>query len=165
MFSPDQKQGIVGERWAYEQLVKRGWPVKQMPYFGNQAYDLKIHNLPIEVKYARTTYRRKQRQGLTIYAARWQWFVHPSYEQLNDRDWVLILIAEDQKKIKYPYILPGNILEGRNHLQITSHPKQYKGWLDDWRGEWGIIEFLTQKTYLDDGPTYHQWKAGQRIVA
>lgn len=165
MFSPDQKTGLIGERWAYEKLKRLGWPVKLMPDFGNHAYDMQIGKLPIEVKYAQTTYRKKERQGLTVHVPRWQWFIHPTYSKLDDRDWVLILIAEDQKRLKHPFILPGNLLDGRNHLQITSHPTKYSGWLSDWRNEWDVIEFLTQQTYLDDGPTYHQWKAGHRIMA
>lgn len=164
MFSRDQDLGKLGERWAHDQLTKRGWPVKMMPDFQQKSCDMKIGHLPIEVKYALTTYRVKTRQGLQVHSARWQWFIHPTYENIH-QDWVLILIAEDQKKIKYPYILPGNLLDGRNHLQITSHPTKYRGWLNDWRNEWGVIDFLHQQSYLDNGPTYHQWKAGQRIVA
>ncbi|NJN97909.1 MAG: hypothetical protein HC875_29460 [Anaerolineales bacterium] len=165
MFSRDERQGMVGEWYVYQQLVKRGWSVKMMADFYHKNCDMKVGQLPIEVKYAKTTYRKKQRQGLNIYVARWQWFVHSSAQEMNDRDWVLVLIAEDQKKIKHPYILPGNLLDGRNHLQITSHPNKYTGWLNDWKGEWQVIEFLMQQSYLDNGPTYHQWKQGQRIVA
>lgn len=165
MFSKDQKTGLQGEWYAYEQLCKRGHKVKMMTDFNHKSYDLKIGQLPIEVKYAKQTFRKKKRKGLTVFVPRWQWFIHPTAKQLNDRDWVLILIAEDHKKIRYPYILPGNILDGRSHLQLTSHPTKYKGWLNDWLKEWGVIEFLAQQSYLDNGPTYHQWKVGQRVVA
>jgi hypothetical protein len=164
MLSRDQDLGKIGEIWAYNELKKRGWPVKMMADFKEACCDMKIGNLPIEVKYALPTYRVRKVKGLQIHYARWQWFVHPTYESIK-RDWVLILIAEDQKKIKYHYILPGNLLDGRNHLQLTSHPKKYGGWLNDWRDEWGVIDFLCQQSYLDGGPTYQQWKAGNRIVA
>lgn len=163
MFSRDQEIGKLGERWVYDQLTKRGYPVKMITDFFSPAFDMKIGNLPIEVKYALTTYRVRTRQGLKVHYPRWQWFVHPTYENIK-RDWVLVLIAEDEKKIKYPFILPGNLLDGRNQIQLTSHPKRYKGWLNDWQGEWGVITFLLQRPYLDNGPTYHQWKVGQRIV-
>lgn len=164
MFSQDQEQGWIGEIWAYQQLLKRGWPVHRMPDFQHQGYDMKIGDLPIEVKVARTTYRLRQRQGVQIRKPRWQWFIHNTSHALDHQDWLLILIAQDDQANLFPYIMPGNLLDGRNHLQLTSHPDQYHGWLNDWRDEWGVIAFLTQKSYLNDGPTYHQWKATQARI-
>lgn len=166
MFSRDQCFGQAGEDWALGQLQKRGYKPILMHDFQTKACDMKIGDLCIEVKIALLTYRARKTnfKGLKVYYPRWQWYIHPTYKNLNE-DWVLILIAQDNKLVRYPYILPGGMLQGRTHVQITSHPKKYSGWLADWRDEWGVIDFLRQKSYLDNGPTYHQWKAGQRILA
>jgi len=157
LFSPDQKLGNLGEAWVFDQLRQRGHAVQRNTDFANAGYDMRIGELQIEVKYARQSYRMRWRRGEPVRVPRWQWLVHTTSQQ-NGHNWVLILVAEDVQGHLYPYILPGNLVIPRQHLQLTSHPIVYRGWLNDWKDEWSVIPYLAQKIYAQNGPTYRQWR-------
>lgn len=154
--SKTQTTGLYGEQWAYEQLQRRGHPVKMVSDFKCQNCDLRIRDLPIEVKFAYPTMRRHH--GKLKW--RWQFFIHPTSQQMQ-QDWLLILIASDYNGFKYPYILPGHMLQGRNHVQITSHPAKFRGWLSYWLNRWSIVDYLLKKVYRHGGLLYHEWEGRQ----
>lgn len=151
--SQSQIIGLQGEQWAYEQLRKRGHPVKMVADFTTQNCDLKIRDLPIEVKLAWPTMRRHH--GKLKW--RWQFRIHPTSQQM-ECDWLLILIARDYNGFTYPYILPGGLLLERQHIQITSHPAKFRGWLSYWLNRWSVVDYLLKKAYRDGGLMYHHWE-------
>lgn len=154
--SRDQQFGLEGEKWVMTQLKKRGYKPTLRSDFYVQACDLLVNGLCIEVKIAKPTLRlRKLKSGNVVGYTRWQWFVHPTSQQLSN-EWLLVLLAQTNKAI-IPFILPGSQIGDRTHIQITSHPNNYKGWLAAYRNAWDMVAYLTQETYLDNGPTYEQW--------
>lgn len=156
MFSPEQMIGNIGEKWAFDKLVGMGYAPTPTDYL-TQNCDFKIGNLPVEVKFAnQTLQKRYYPSGEIVYRPRWQWLVHPTAKGMEG-DWLLILIARDQKGVNWSYVLPGGCVLDRVHIQITSHPTTYSGWLSGWLEQWLVISYLMQQTYLDDGPTYHEW--------
>lgn len=159
--SPEQKFGLKGERWVVDQLKKRGYKPTLYPDFQNQACDLEVNGLCIEVKIARPTLRiRTLQSGSKVHYTRWQWCIHPTSLHMQG-EWALVLLADTIKKT-VPFIIPGSQVGDRTHLQITSHPDRYNGWLAEYRNAWDVISYLSQQTYLDNGPTYEQWS---RIAA
>lgn len=147
-----QRVGFEGELWAYEQLEKRGYLVTMATHCFEQNCDLRVGKLPIEVKVANQTWR-KSPQG--AWFPRWQFSISTTASQMQ-ADWVLILIARDKKGCCYPYILPGQSILNRRHLQITSHPTKFRGWLSHWFNNWSIVEYLEKKVYRD-GPLFEKW--------
>lgn len=162
--SPDQEYGSFGEKWVFDQLKQRGYSPKINSRYFAQNCDLFVLDMPVEVKIARQTNRRhKLNNGLDVLYPRWQWSVHDTAKEMNG-EWILVLLAQTKTRI-FPYILPGSVIGDRNHLQITSHPDRYQGWLNQYRDKWSIIDYLAQQTYLDNGPTFQEWAASQKAVA
>lgn len=161
--SEDQILGRQGERWVFDQLARRKWATTLHPDFANSGFDMKCLGLPIEVKIANPSFQPVSAKNISYRRQRWQWCIHePSLDMAGD--WVLILLARDEKQRIYPYVVPGAMVT-QNHIQITSHPEKFRGWLNFWLWEFDVIPYLAQQTYLDDGPTYenyHAWQAAGR---
>ncbi len=140
--------GQVGESWAFEQLAARGFKPQLYPHFGHPAADMRVGQLPVEVKFAYPTQRWGRLQsGIRLGYTRWQWNIHPTSHKMTS-EWVLILLAADSDTI-HPFILPGSLVGQRTQVQITSPPKVYRGWLKQWLDRWEII------TYLQDGTRHN----------
>ena len=147
-YSQCQRIGNIGEQWAYNQLVKRGYEVLLVPDYMANCVDLKIGTLPIEVKYSRINYRRKvnKKTGEIRRYKRWQWNV----EQLDNVDRVLILIAEDEAGIRHPFIMPGSTMAHRRQFEIGRHPTKYTGLIAGYLNAWETVELLLKQSYYDD---------------
>lgn len=164
-FSQTQQIGSDGEMWAIEQLEAFGYQCKFHPDFCNEGYDMTVNGLPTEIKFAHRTKRKrtwKNRAGVIFenYYDRWQWQIHPTSHRQTD--WLLILIA-DYRGTKYTFIVPGGLVLDRTHIQITSHPNKYRGWLAAWLNRWEIIDYLANGIYRNGGPLFEQW--AERIAA
>ena len=144
----EQIIGNIGETWAYEQLTKRGYDVLMVPDYFAKCVDLKIGTLPIEVKYARRTFRRKinRKTGEQRWYRRWQWNV----AELDAVDRVLFLIAEDEAGIRHPFIMPGSVMAERRQFEISRHPTKYRGFISGFLNAWETVDFLLQQSYYDD---------------
>lgn len=150
--SKTQKIGWSGEDWFVNQAVARGYKPELLRWESENC-DLKINGLPIEVKFAHPTYRftcKKRR-------VRWQWRVHPTAFHMAG-DWALVLIAQDSRRSRHLYIMPGSVLQGREHIQLTSHPDKYRGWINQWKDRWDVIDFLSTEAYKNNGPLLEQWE-------
>lgn len=156
MFSENQKIGLFGERIAYQELTRRGFQVELRNSFNAKNTDMRVNGIPAEVKFANPTRRYSQGRVYT----RWQWRVSRTAGDML-QDWILILIAKDSRYNTFYYIMPGDIIGYRDHLQLTSHPDVYRGWLSPWRNRWDIIDYLKRQIYLDNGPLFDQWAGGQ----
>jgi hypothetical protein len=151
-----QKEGLKGEKWVYKQLKHMGYDVQQDHNFYTPSLDLRIGNLPIEVKYANKTHReRRKSNGNYVYYPRWQWFIHPTSHNLN-AELCLILVASDNGA-NFAYVMPGSVVNDRTQVQITSHPFIYNGWLAQWLNRWDVVQYLLNNTYQNGGPLYNQW--------
>ena len=148
--------GDIGERWVYEQLVKRGYKCQFMP-LDCQNCDILItgqngRRLPVEVKFARPTTRKGRK------STRWQFQIHETAQRMHG-DWVLILVCQDSKRTHYPFIIPGQLVSERPHVQITSHPKTYTGWMERYLNRWDIIDYLLDQEYKNGGLPLEQSEA------
>lgn len=158
-FSRNQRVGAEGEKWVIEQLQARGYDAKFDPDFYNEGYDIIVNGLPTEIKFAHQTRRKRvwtNRIGVVLenWYDRWQWQIHPTSHRLTD--WLLILVA-DVNGDRYPYIVPGGIVLDRTHIQLTSHPNKYRGWLAAWLNRWEIIDYLANGVYQNGGPLFEEW--------
>lgn len=154
MFSRDQKLGYQGELWAIAQLKKRGFDPQIPDDFFSNGLDILVDGLPIEVKYAKRTYRKfPANDGQVIYRPRWQWHIHPT-SYAPGRDFVAILIAEDDSGKRHVFIVPSLALDGRSHVQITSHPDKYTGWMAEYKDQWGVINRKIGGNQFD-GPLFN----------
>lgn len=147
-----QRIGFEGELWAYDQLVKRGLRPKMLANFYQENCDLRVGRIPIEVKTANPTWRKSPRG---TWLPRWQFSISTTAAEMAN-DWVLILIARDHNGCSYPYILPGQSILDRRHIQITSHPTKFRGWLSYWLNRWSVIQYLDKKVYKT-GPLFEKW--------
>ncbi|MFQ5580282.1 MAG: hypothetical protein ACE5FZ_06690 [Nitrospiria bacterium] len=156
-FSKAQAVGLQGEQWVFKQLQNQGYSPWFVPHFHAKAQDIIVDGLPIEVKFANPTYRVKRNQaGLDVYYPRWQWLIHPTSHEQND-EWCLILVAQDEEEERWPFILPGSQVNKRNHLQLTSHPTRYRGWMAQYLNRWEMIEYLSRRIYQAGGPLFQEW--------
>ena len=149
MNSPTQQVGYQAELWVFDQLRNRG----HKPHFTDWTTpncDIIVAGLPIEVKIARPTYR-----SATL-TPRWQFFIHPTAQQMTG-EWAAILVAQDFDMVRYPFIVPGSMFKTRTHVQLTSHPTKYRGWLAKFLERWDVIEYLSKETYQNNGPLFDQW--------
>lgn len=163
-FSAHQRIGHKGEKWAFHELKARGYEVKFDPDFCREGYDLVVNGLPTEIKFAHQTWRKRKRvnrNGLVTehWYPRWQWQIHPTSRRLTD--WLLILVADVEGQ-RYTYVVPGAMVSNRTHIQLTSPPTKYTGWLAQWLNRWEIIEYLANGVYRNGGPLFHEW---ERIAA
>jgi len=153
-----ENSGSLGEQWVYDQLRSRGHTVRRNTDTAHGCgHNMTIGDLTIEYRFARQSYRVRYRRGEAVRVPRWQWLIGGGCD-------VVILVAEDTRPDQssagglYAYILPGSLVSPRQHLQLTSHPIVYRGWLNDWLNEWSVIPYLVQKIYAKNGPTYRQWR-------
>jgi len=149
MFSPEQIIGNIGEQWVYDQLTKRGYDVRMVPNYQDNI-DLKIGQLPIEVKYSRIGFNRKidRKTGEIRRYQRWQWNV----SQVHGKgDLCLFLIAEDRAGLRWPFIMPGSVMAERDNFQISRHPSKYNGLIAGYLNAWETIDFLLKQQYYDNG--------------
>ena len=148
--------GDIGERWVYDQLVKRGYECIFMPSDCENCDILVIgdngRRLPVEVKFARPTTRKGRKQP------RWQFQIHETAQKMYS-DWVLILVCQDSNKIRYPFIIPGQLVSERPHVQITSHPRVYSGWMSKYLDRWDVIDYLLGQEYRNGGLLLEQLEA------
>jgi len=151
MTGPDQIYGYEGECWAFDQLVDHGYHPRFDPDFHAPGRDLIVNGLPVEIKIAHPTYRSDR----GTLRKRWQWFIHPTTHAIGE--YALILIADDSTGKRYAYIVPGSAIGHRTHIQLTSHPDKYRGWIAKFRNRWDTIEYLAQEVYANQGPLFDQW--------
>ena len=139
MMSRNQKKGLQGERWATEALEKLGYRVVMPRDFFSECCDLVVNDrLSVEVKLSyQKTLRKQLKTGIGTYP-RWQWDV----QQVDDRDRVLILIAQDNQGVNHPFIMPGHVMAHRVRFEINSHPLAYKGLIAKFLGAWEVVEFM-----------------------
>jgi len=131
--------------YTFDQLSNRGHrPI--LSGFMGASYDIRVESVHVRVKHADTTYRTRHKISKYPTATiekllypRWQWYISP---QASAAPVALVLIATTESGLIYPYILPEAVLAGRTHAQLTSHPENYSGWLDEWLCEWRVIDFL-----------------------
>jgi hypothetical protein len=150
-FSANQIIGQEGELIALRELEKRGYKARLSPHFGDKNIDLIVDGIPTEVKFAQKTYRSANGRRYP----RWQWRIHETASLFDD--WLLILIAQDDDGQIFFYVLPGKTIGERDHLQVTSHPDNYSGWLNRYKNRFEVIDFLQRGIYLNGGPLLHQW--------
>lgn len=149
--SPEQRTGLVEEAWVYRKLIEQGYSPTQDPDFFDKSHDMRIKGLPVEVKIAHPTTRIVDGKPYT----RWQFSIHPTTTAIRG-EWCAVLVAQDRAGIKYPFIVPGSHIGDRSHLQITSHPSKYRGWLAEYKDRWDLIDFLVDEVYTDGGPLFHE---------
>jgi hypothetical protein len=132
-FSERQKFGLVGEKWAVNQLKRRGYDARLISsFFAN--FDILIDGLLLcEVKLSRF-YLRTVRKG--YYRPTWHFDVG---RVPGNVDSLIILICEDEKGQWWPYIVPSWFLLGRSSVAITSHPSKYKGFLAKCLKNWSYV--------------------------
>lgn len=153
VFSIMQKFGIKIEDWFLNLAIEKGYKPK-LTRWGAENCDMVIRGLPVEIKAARPTIRRRKGKKYT----RWQWHIHPTSQQMQG-DWVLVLVAQDENEERYLYILPGSVLAGRTHLQLTSHPLEYSGWISRWANKWELISYLGDQRYKNGGSLFLESEA------
>lgn len=161
MFSPSQVVGFGGEEWVFGKLQDKGYDPHWSEWDAD-CCDMTVRGLPVEVKFARPTSRLiKSGQGRKPYR-RWQWFIHPTSQDIQG-EWVLVLLAEDGLGHIYPFILPGSLVGHRTQIQITSHPDLYRGWMAQYLNRWDLIDYLAGEVYQDNGPLFDNWDSGEAV--
>lgn len=159
--SRDQLVGLEAERWTFDKLVKLGYSPEMSPDFLQEACDMTVKGLCVEVKVARLTYRKIKLSKTSKYYPRWQWHIHPTHKG----EFALILIADCPKSGRYVFVVPGSQVGSTQHLQLTSHPTKYAGWLAKYRDKWEVIDYLAKQVYHDNGPLFEEWDQRERVAA
>jgi hypothetical protein len=142
--SSTQRTGLAGEAYAAELLQERGYSVTVPADFNLPNTDLLINGLPVEVKLALPTLRRPQ-PGYT--RIRWQF----NLGNVPTDDRVYLIIAQDAAGERWPYIVPSAVLINRPHIQLTSHPTQYRGFIAPFLHAWTVIDYLLTRQYQNAG--------------
>lgn len=156
--SASQKYGLKIEQWLIEELEKRGYSPKVPTNFAQTACDAYVNGLCIEIKAAKRTRRFKKLASGEVKAYyRWQWNIHPTHKG----EYALILVADTPQKKRFCFILPGSVVGTRTHLQITSHPIKYTGWMSAYLEKWDVIDYLAREVYKGYGPLFQQWEGSQ----
>lgn len=159
--SKSQKFGLKVEQWVIEQLVQRGYSPSIPADFFKEGCDAHVNGLCIEIKAAKRTKRKYVlASGEVKYYWRWQWSVHKTHRG----EFALILVADTSKK-RVVFIVPGSQVGDRTHLQITSHPEKYTGWLAQYRDKWSVIDYLAAEVYQGNGPLFEEWDQRERVAA
>ena len=154
-FSQTQQFGNVGEAWVQEQLSDRGYDFEVPADYQSRSCDVIVEGLCVEVKIARKTLRRIYRKdGSYRLHTRWQWHIKNTIPE--DRETLFILIAVDREGYKYPFIVPGSVINEHRHISITSHPSEYCGWLAQYLNRWDMVEYLINGVYQNGGPLFHE---------
>lgn len=105
----------MGEAWVRDVLLP--WPTYEPPN-ANSPYDLRYGPLLIEVKTARP-YRCKH-----SYKTRWQFNVSKHLPPHG----LTVLVCATSNGFQ-PFLVPNWFLTTKQHVQITSQPWKYSGWL------------------------------------
>ncbi len=131
----EQRFGLIGERWAMEQLESRGYRVRWLKDF-QAPFDLVVNDiLPIEVKIAHMKMRRvKRRQYRPAWAFRLQGGLPPEVEH------IVIAICVEEDGSHTPFIIPGVWLAGKVRLVITSPPDTYSGYVSPGLRRWELVD-------------------------
>lgn len=160
--SASQKYGLKIEQWVIERLIEKGHSPKVPTDFSETACDAYVSGLCVEIKAAKRTKRFVTLASGEVKAYwRWQWRIHPTHKG----EYVLILVADTPQKKRFCFILPGSVVGKRTHLQITSHPMKYTGWMAAYLEKWDVIDYLAGQVYLGNGPLFEQWEGSQGRVA
>lgn len=132
------------ETWVANKLSKMGYDISIPPDFNAKGCDIWVHRpdnayrLCVEVKFSRQgKIKRKY--------PRWQWDV----SAIDDKDRVLILIAEDDQGDWFCFVLPGHLMAHRTVWQINSHPTKYQGCIALFLENWETVDFMLNKRYVD----------------
>lgn len=160
------KIGEMGEKLAFDALVERGYAPQPKPDFRHKGCDMTLNGLPVEVKFANLTasiqkYTKKDGTVVRVVRYRHQWNIHTTSLNMVG-EWILILIAVDDNGEIFYFVLPGELVERRNQIQITSHPNKYRGWLAAWLEQWPVIDYLSDRAYSNRGPLYPEWLQKQK---
>jgi len=148
--SEAQRYGLRAELWSLQQLQARDYQAHLVSGFFSNVDILIEPGLPVEVKISRP-YLYKVKPG--HYRQRWQFDLARSLPA--NQDWILLAIAEDEERELWPYVLLSGWLNGRSHLQLTSHPSKFSGWIAPHLNGWQNID-----TLLD----WKQKQAGQLFL-
>lgn len=131
-----QRYGNIGEQWAMDEFKSRGYEARLVSdYFAD--YDILLNGLlPVEVKLSRT-YLRKVKPG--YYAPTW---CFDTARIAPHQDYLLLLICEDQFRQFHPFLIASHLVQGRQTIAITSHPRKYKGFWCTTLNRWSVIDWL-----------------------
>lgn len=131
-----QRYGAKGELWALSEFQARGHEARLMTDWTDQ-YDILVNGLlPVEVKLSRS-YLRKVRPG--YYAPTW---CFDTARIAKEQDYLLLLICEDQFSQFWPYLVASHLVQGRQTIAITSHPRLYRGQWASTLNRWSVIDWL-----------------------
>jgi len=137
--NPTSRQlfGADVETWVRDQLRDQGYNV-ELETDWQAPYDLDMAGMPVEVKAA----KRRQRQVRPgYYSDEYRWNVG----NLEDGDYLLALVAEDDKGQRYLFLALSWAAYGRQGISITSHPDKYSGRLAGYLGNYTIIDELKER--------------------
>lgn len=128
--------GASIEEWVLARLNSQGYEARLISRWSDN-FDLVIDGelpLPVEVKAARRRWR-KVRPG--YYATEWRWHV-ANIDRSADH--LLALVAEDELRERFLFLVPSWVAWDKQGLSITSHPNKYRvGWHVIWRhGMWWV---------------------------
>ncbi len=134
--SKTQLFGAEVEAWVLDKLIVMGYTARPHPHWVDQ-FDILItgpgpFSLLVEVKAARQTWR-KVREG--YYRPRWQF----DTADLVRADHIIVLVAQDNKGGRHPFVCPSWLLWQRRQVQLTSHPVAYaqgRGMFASFLGRW-----------------------------
>ena len=143
--SPKQKRGLFAEQWVYEELTARGYDVTMPPDFQRECCDLIVNGqTPVEVKWsAQNSRKRRNKAGDWLTYPKWSW----DTGKICQDEGLLILIAEDNLNIRYPYIMPMSLMHGRSSFEINSHPTAYRGVIKPFLDNWDVVKLVTGQEY------------------
>lgn len=131
-----QRYGNIGEEWALAEFQSRGYEARLISdYYAN--YDILLNGLlPVEVKLSRA-YLRKVKPG--YYSPTWCF----DTARIDPKeDYLIMLICQDSFNQFYPYLVASHLIQGRQTIGITSHPKKYKGHWANTLNRWSVIDWL-----------------------
>jgi hypothetical protein len=133
--SKTQKIGLQAEKWALQKLLKQGYQAQLVSSWVAQ-YDILVGGLlQVEVKFSNQRVRYV-RPG--YYRPVW-WF---DVSRLPAGDMIVILICADDRGKWWPYVAPSWYFFGRHSVAITSHPKQYSGYLAKTLRNWSNVAWV-----------------------
>ena len=140
-----QQFGFLAEVWAYNVLLSRGYQAKLIANFCADS-DIMIDGCcHCEVKISRQL-RRCVRPG--YYRPYWNFDLS---RVPRNRDSVVILVCQDGFGDWYPFVAPSWYFSRRYTVNITSHPKVYRGYLADTLNCWGnvadVLARVSKNTY------------------
>jgi hypothetical protein len=134
--SAKQRYGSIGENWALCEFQARGYEAKLISNWYDQ-FDILVNGLlPVEVKIGRS-YLRKVKPG--YYAPTW---CFDTARIAPQQDYLLLLICQDQFNQFWPYLVSAHLIQGRQSIGITSHPRNYKGFWSTTLNRWSVIDWL-----------------------